>query len=95
MPGSRSRSCRTVPHPDLIGDLAELLQEASERTQIFVTTHSDHLVSALEPQHVIVCEREDLGTTLTRLDGEKLAWWLERYTLGALWRSGELGGTRW
>lgn len=82
-------------HPDLIGDLAELLQDASTRSQIFVSTHSDHLVSALRPEDVIVCEREPLGTTLKRLDAGTLEWWLKRYTLGALWRSGELGGTRW
>ena len=82
-------------HPDLIGDLAELLQDASTRSQIFVSTHSDHLVSALRPEDVIVCEREPLGTTLKRLDAGTLEWWLKKYTLGALWRSGELGGTRW
>ncbi|MFH1922746.1 MAG: AAA family ATPase, partial [Planctomycetota bacterium] len=34
-------------HPDALPRLAELLVEASERTQLVVTTHSDVLVSAL------------------------------------------------
>ena len=34
-------------HPDVIPKLAKLLVEASERSQIFVTTHSDILVDAL------------------------------------------------
>ena len=29
------------------------------------------------------------------LDRPKLEEWLERYTLGELWRMGEIGGNRW
>lgn len=84
-------------HPDVVPTIAELLKEASERTQLVVTTHSDALVSALSdvPESVIVCEPGSEGTTLRRLDPEKLAAWLEKYTLGELWLSGEIGGTRW
>lgn len=84
-------------HPDIIPSLAELLVGASQRTQLIVTTHSDVLVSALTgtPDAVLVCERDDRGTHLRRLDADRLAEWLERYTLGELWTMGELGGTRW
>jgi predicted ATPase len=84
-------------HPDLIADLAGLLQEASERTQLFVTTHSEHLIGALsqQPDAVIVAERGEQGTELHRLEPERLRRWLEKYTLGELWRMGEIGGTRW
>lgn len=84
-------------HPDLIHSVAELLIEASQRTQLIVTTHSSYLISALSdsPESVIVCEREDSGTTLRRLDRESLEGWLERYQLGDLWEKGVIGGTRW
>ena len=84
-------------HPDALGNLAELLVEASQRTQLIVTTHSDILVSALSevPEAVLVCERDETGTHLRRLEREPLAEWLERYTLGDLWLKGEIGGTRW
>ncbi len=36
-----------------------------------------------------------IGTKLSRLDPEKLAKWLEKYTLDQLWSMGELGGNRW
>ena len=80
-------------HPDAVGLIAELLVEASERTQLLVTTHSDALVSALssQPDAIIVCERPGVGTELNRLESEKLAFWLEEYQLGDLWRMGELG----
>ena len=80
-------------HPDAVALLADLLLDASERTQLVVTTHSDALVSALtnQPDAIIACERPGAGTVLRRLDPGKLASWLEDYRLGDLWRMGELG----
>ncbi len=82
-------------HPDALAILAELLVKASERTQIIVTTHSDILVSQLTdvPESVIVCERDDGGTHLRRLERERLEEWLRKYSLGELWLMGEIGGT--
>jgi len=84
-------------HPDVIPALAEMLVAASQRTQLIVTTHSETLVSALTeiPEAVIVCERDDAGTKLRRLDPDQMKHWLTQYSLGELWRMGEIGGTRW
>jgi predicted ATPase len=84
-------------HPDVLPTLADLLKEASERTQLIVTTHSDVLVDALtdRPETVLVVEKTAGGTTLKRLDAQKLKPWLEKYRLGQLWTRGEIGGTRW
>jgi predicted ATPase len=85
-------------HPDIVSNvLPELLLEASQRTQLIVTTHSDILVSGLSehPAAVLVCERDDDGTHFTRLDPDRLKDWLERYSLGTLWTMGEIGGNRW
>ena len=84
-------------HPDLIPKIADLLVEASTRTQLVVTTHSEILVDALhdQPEAVVVCEKHDGQTTMERLDASKLAIWLEKYRLGDLWTSGQLGGVRW
>jgi len=81
----------------MIATIAELLRGASRRTQLFITTHSDALVDALSgcPDAVIVCERDDNGTQLNRLDPDKLKDWLRRYSLGELWLKGEIGGARW
>jgi predicted ATPase len=77
--------------------LAQLLKDASTRTQLIVTTHSEVLVDALtdQPDAVLVAEKTSGGTTLTRMDSEKLKPWLEKYRLGQLWTRGEIGGTRW
>ena len=85
-------------HPDALQLVAEALIEASESMQLIVTTHSDALVDALtdRPETVLVCERDfDNGTQMKRLSREDLKEWLERYTLGDLWRRGEIGGGRW
>ena len=80
-------------HPDAISLIGDLMVEASERTQLIVATHSDALVSVLtgKPDAVVACERLGEGTTLRRLDSDRLAHWLEDYALGDLWRMGELG----
>lgn len=84
-------------HPDVLPTLAELLKDASTRTQLIVTTHSDVLVDALtdHPDTVLVAERRGDGTSIQRLDAGKLAPWLEKYRLGQLWIRGDIGGTRW
>ncbi|MCI0486831.1 MAG: AAA family ATPase [Blastocatellia bacterium] len=81
-------------HLDILPTIAELLIEASQRTQLIVTTHSDVLVSALSdvPEAVLVCERDKEGTHLRRLEPDRLKEWLEEYSLGELWRMGEIGG---
>lgn len=84
-------------HPDVLVSLGDLLKEASQRTQLLVTTHSEVLVDCLSetPEDVIVCERQADGTTLQRLEATALGTWLESYSLGQLWRRGEIGGNRW
>ena len=84
-------------HPDIIPTIAELLIEASQRTQLIITTHSDLLVSKMRdvPEAIIVCEREDSGTTMRRLTASELEGWPEGYSLGDLWLKGAIGGTRW
>jgi predicted ATPase len=85
-------------HPEALQMVAEVIVEASESTQLIVTTHSDALIDALSdrPEAVLVCERDfENGTQCKRLSKDDLHEWLEHYTLGHLWRKGEIGGGRW
>ena len=84
-------------HPDLLPKIADLLVEASQQSQLIVTTHSDILVDALtdRPESVVVCEKHDGKTSMTRLDRQDLSSWLGKYRLGELWTTGQLGGVRW
>jgi predicted ATPase len=84
-------------HPDVIPTLADLLREASTRTQLIVTTHSSALVDAFtdDPESVCVCEKIEGSTVIRRLSQPDLEVWLKDYSLGTLWTSGEIGGNRW
>jgi predicted ATPase len=84
-------------HPDMLPQLADLMIEASERTQLVVTTHSDVFVDAFteRPECVVVVEKHGGQTTMRRLDAADLKDWLTKYRLGQLWTRGEIGGTRW
>jgi predicted ATPase len=81
-------------HPDAIILLAHLLKEASRKTQIVITTHSDILLSELaDPvENVLVCENVGNTTAMNRLGTKQLEVWLDQYTLGEVWRNGAIGG---
>ena len=82
-------------HPDALICLAEILIEASKEMQIFITTHSEVLLSAFRNQldSVLVCENiGGRGTTLTHLDPDNLKIWLDKFSLGDIWRAGQIGG---
>lgn len=80
-------------HPYAITLLASLIKQASIRTQVIISTQSPLLLDHFEPEDVLVAERIEGGTTLTRLESsENLDKWLEDYSLGQLWEKNELGG---
>jgi predicted ATPase len=79
-------------HPDWIKLVAELLQSAASRTQVVVTTHSPQLVSQVSPDQIIVADKENGETKLTRLSAEVLEKWLAEFSLGDLWLAGHIGG---
>lgn len=71
-------------HPEVMAGLADLLRDASARTQLIVITHSDLLVEAFidTPESVITVEKVGGRTAARRLDSVGLENWLDRYTLG-------------
>ena len=84
-------------HPDAIALVSRAMEDAAERTQLIVTTHSEALVSRFSdrPEAVVVCEKNaENGTTLKRQSRDELKIWLEEFSLGSLWQRGVLGGNR-
>ncbi len=80
-------------HPELLGLLADLLREASDRTQIIVATHSDRLVRFLEPHEVAVMDIDESGASAIRWgDNLDLEEWLADYSLDEVWQMGLMGG---
>jgi predicted ATPase len=79
-------------HPYAIELLAALIRQASVTTQVIVSTQSSLLLDHFEPEDVLVADRVDGSTRVIRLEPERLAKWLEDYSLGQLWEKNELGG---
>lgn len=79
-------------HPSMLPIIAEFAVDAAERTQVIFTTHSDQFLDAFTGTKptTAVAKWENGETTLTTLSGEELDYWLKDYTLGSLFRSGEL-----
>ncbi len=83
-------------HPDMIRMLAEMIIEASHRTQLIISTHSEHLLSALQNDFdVLFAFNGHLeGSTVQALSREDYHTWRADHALGELWSSGEIGGVR-
>lgn len=80
-------------HPELLSLLADLMREASQRTQLIVATHSDRLIRFLRPEEVVVMDvGEDGLATATWADTLDLEEWLAEYSLDEVWRMGRMGG---
>ena len=79
-------------HPYAVTMLAALVRQASRETQVILSTQSGLLLDHFEPEDVLVADRVEGGTQLTRLDSSRLHDWLEEYGLGQLWEKNELGG---
>jgi predicted ATPase len=79
-------------HPELLKLLSGLMREAALHTQLVVATHSPDLIRWLEPDEVVVLDKEGERATLTWADTLDLEEWLRRYTLADLWLMGEMGG---
>ena len=79
-------------HPAALTLVAEMLQHAGDSRQIIASTQSADLVSELDPEDVVVVDRNDGASTFTRLDESDLREWLEDYALGELWKMNIFGG---
>lgn len=80
-------------HPELLSMLADLMREASQRTQLVVATHSDRFIRFLKPEEVVVMDIDDAGcATATWADALDLEAWLSEYRLDEVWQMGRMGG---
>ncbi|WP_040775874.1 AAA family ATPase [Nocardia pneumoniae] len=79
-------------HPFAIVQLANLLRQASTRSQVLIATQSVTLMNRFDVDDLIVVERKDGGSAFSRPDATILEAWLAEYSLGELWEKNLLGG---
>ena len=81
-------------HPRLLPELAEECREASERSQLLVTTHSPFLLNAIRPEETRVLYRDDRGHSQVVLASELRG--VREFmdagaSMGQLWLEGQFG----
>ncbi len=79
-------------HPYAINVIAGLLHSVSRHVQVFVATQSTRFLDYFAPEEIVVLERSEGATTFRRQTEERLAEWLEEYSLSELWEKNVLGG---
>lgn len=81
-------------HPYAIGQLIEMIKDASLHAQIIVATQSPALVDGFETEDVAVLEwlDDERCTQARRLQAAELDEWLKDYTLSELWDKNIIGG---
>jgi predicted ATPase len=79
-------------HPYAITLLAALLKKAARRTQVIVATQSVTLLNQLNPEDIIVVDRQESQSEFRHLDKEDISNWLDEYGLGDLWEKNIFGG---
>jgi predicted ATPase len=80
-------------HPRMFPIIAEFAASASEHSTVVLTTHSPEFLDAFPPDCIpttTVAECVEGETKLSKLDPGELNRWLKEYSLGKLFRSGEL-----
>ena len=79
-------------HPSMLPIVAEYAVDASQRSQVILTTHSPQFLDSFADTvpTTTVAKWSDGETALEVLRGQNLDYWLKEYTLGALFKSGEL-----
>ena len=79
-------------HPSKLPIIAEYARDASNRSQIILTTHSPEFLDAFgqDVPTTTVAEWRDGETLLRTISGDELTYWLRQYSLGELYRSREL-----
>jgi len=79
-------------HPAMLPIVAEYAHEASRHCQVILTTHSSEFLDAFRrnPPTTTVAHWQDGETKLSIVSGDELMYWLEKYTMGELFRSRQL-----
>ncbi|MEO0115782.1 MAG: AAA family ATPase [candidate division WOR-3 bacterium] len=80
-------------HPRLLELIVDLLKNASEKSQILVTTHSPYFVDLLQPEDLYIVEKQEGQTKIKKAEDKKgIKETLKVLGLGEMWYSGSLGG---
>lgn len=82
-------------HPKMIGILVDMIEAASQKTQIIATTHNPDFISNFSPEKIVISQQYHGETEMRRFsDKGALELWLQDFSTRELWLMGELE-SRW
>jgi predicted ATPase len=83
-------------HPDMILNIANAIKEAAENSTIIISTHSDNLLNYFDVEDIRVFEKDENNSTkVVSYTMSQFADWYEDFSLGQMWKQGDLGGVRY
>jgi predicted ATPase len=83
-------------HPDMILNIANAIKKTSTISTLAISTHSENLLNHFDLEHIRVFEKDDNNAThVCTYSDEQFADWYEHFSVGNMWRKGDLGGVRY
>jgi predicted ATPase len=83
-------------HPDMMHTMIQSLKESATETQFILTTHSAHFLDYFDFEHIRIVEKDEHNASrVAQYTKEDFKGWYEEFSLGKMWRAGDLGGNRW
>jgi predicted ATPase len=83
-------------HPDMILNIANAVKEAAQNSTIIISTHSDNLLNYFSVEDIRVFEKDEKNSTkVVSYTTSQFSDWYEDFSLGQMWKQGDLGGVRY
>jgi predicted ATPase len=83
-------------HPDMVLTVTNAIKHAANSSQIFVATHSENLLNNFSLSSVRVFEKNEKNSTCVNSFSENdFKDWYENFSVGKMWRQGDIGGNRY
>jgi predicted ATPase len=83
-------------HPDMVLTISNSIKHAAKSSQVFVATHSENLLNNFKLEDVKVFEKNEKNSTCVNSFSEKdFKDWYESFSVGKMWRQGDIGGNRY
>jgi predicted ATPase len=83
-------------HPDMLMAVSEAIGQAAKTSQVFVATHSEHILNQFSISDIKIMEKDETNATVIKTYQENdFEGWYDTYLPGNMWRQGDLGGNRY
>ncbi len=83
-------------HPDMMLQITNAIREFSDETQFIIATHSENILNAFDLKNIRVFEKNDKNETIiNQFSDDDFKGWYDKFSVGQMWRKGDLGGNRW